>query len=190
MDYDVVPYLFLKGTLVLELVAFLTSHMIDSRDITTLHEGIFRRCIYPSKDEAGRFNCLWWSADTYNTDRGSLKFVTILTFLSLFLVGFTCIYAVLSYYYRELRERARNFNYSMAIANALNVLLLLLILIIYTFVYATDTRAIGKLLLFASRHKCCSSIIRLSYLFKVVVQLHLSSPGLTTCCTVHWPQTS
>lgn len=77
------PYVLLFSTLVLELFAFMTSHMVDSRNFSTLHEGLFKRCIYPIRDGGGgmvgpttesenAFTCLWWSADTFNADRGIL----------------------------------------------------------------------------------------------------------------------
>jgi hypothetical protein len=67
---SLLPYILLTTTLVIELIAFLTSHMIDSRNLPTLHEGIFQRCVYASKSDPTQFNCLWWSADTYNADSG------------------------------------------------------------------------------------------------------------------------
>ncbi len=73
---NLIPYVLLTTTLVIELVAFLTSHMVDSRNIPSLHEGIFQRCVYPNKSEPSQFNCLWWSADTYNADNGNfLSFI-------------------------------------------------------------------------------------------------------------------
>lgn len=137
---SILPYILLSTTFILELIAFLSSHMIDSRNLNTLHEGIFYRCVYPNKADPNTFNCLWWSADTYSTDNGSLKAVTIFTFLTLFLMGFTIMYSVLSYYYEELR--AYKYNASMAIANLINVVLLLLIILIYSFGYARDTKII------------------------------------------------
>ena len=50
--------------------------------------------------------------------KGSLKVITIFTFLSLILVGFTILYGILSYYYEELR--AYKYNQTMATANAIN----------------------------------------------------------------------
>lgn len=71
VDYEQsTPYVLLFSTLVLELFAFMTSHMVDSRNFTTLHEGLFKRCIYPVRDGENTFNCLWWSADTFSSDRG------------------------------------------------------------------------------------------------------------------------
>jgi hypothetical protein len=75
-DYEsLLPYGLMKSTLVLELVAFLTSHMVDSRSVDTLHEGLFQRCIYPTKLNSSMFNCLWWSADTFNSDRSKPNFL-------------------------------------------------------------------------------------------------------------------
>ncbi|CAF0714866.1 unnamed protein product [Brachionus calyciflorus] len=136
----VLPYLLLKLTLVFELVSFLSSHMIDSRNYTTLHEGLFQRCVYPVTQDPYSFKCLWWSADTFNTDRTSLQVVAILAFISLFLTGFTLIFGVISGYMTELR--GTNYRASMSIASAINVFLLLIILVVYSFVYAGDTKVI------------------------------------------------
>lgn len=73
IDFEqALPYILMVSTLVLELLAFMTSHMVDSRTFGTLHEGLFQRCIYPNKDDPNSFNCLWWSADTFNADRGKV----------------------------------------------------------------------------------------------------------------------
>jgi hypothetical protein len=72
--------------------------------------------------------------------------VTVMAFLSLFLVGFTIIFGLMSFYYRELRSNS--YNVYMALANGLNVIFLFLIVIVYTFVYASDTKWIGKLFFF------------------------------------------
>ncbi len=115
---NMLPYILLTTTLVIELIAFLSSHMIDSRNIPTLHEGIFQRCVYASKEDPTQFNCLWWSADTFNADNGSLKCITVLVFFSLILLGLTLMYGILSYYYEELR--AYRYNQIMASSNAVN----------------------------------------------------------------------
>lgn len=73
VEYEsIMPYVLMKLTLLFELIAFLTSHMVDSRTLDTLHEGLFQRCIYPSKIDPNTFSCMWWSADTFGADRGKL----------------------------------------------------------------------------------------------------------------------
>ena len=78
---SLVPYILLISTLVLELIAFLSSHMIDSRNFPDLHEGIFQRCTYLNQTtinivtanqttEPAQFYCMWWSADTFYSDNG------------------------------------------------------------------------------------------------------------------------
>lgn len=71
------PNILFKSTLVLELIAFLSSHLIDNRNEPTLHEGLLSRCIYPKKLGEGmglEYHCLWWSFDTFMTDRGFFCF--------------------------------------------------------------------------------------------------------------------
>lgn len=87
----ILPYLLMKLTLIFELIAFLSSHMIDSRNYTTLHEGIFQRCVYPVTQDPYTFKCLWWSADTFNTDRSFL--IQVLNF---FLVTFFLSFIAIS----------------------------------------------------------------------------------------------
>ena len=72
----VVPSLLLVATFVLEYVAFLTSHMIDSRSLASLHVGIFLRCSYPiTIGHRNEFRCLWWSDDTFNHDESKNGFI-------------------------------------------------------------------------------------------------------------------
>ncbi len=71
----VVPALLLLATFSLEYVAFLTSHMIDSRSLASLHVGIFLRCSYPiTIGNRNEFRCLWWSDDTFNHDESKFYF--------------------------------------------------------------------------------------------------------------------
>ncbi|RNA38054.1 hypothetical protein BpHYR1_051011 [Brachionus plicatilis] len=136
----ILPYLLMKLTLVFELISFLSSHMIDSRNFTSLHEGIFQRCVYPVSQDPYTFKCLWWSADTFNTDRTPLQLVTVLAFISMFLIGLTLLFGVVSGYLTELR--GTNYKPSMSIALIANAIILLIILIVYSFVYAGDTKVI------------------------------------------------
>ena len=95
-----------------------------------------------------------------------MQFVTIAAFLSIFLIGFTALFSIFTYYYPDLRTQA--YKTGMTTANAINgklcllcllnfrwysnrifsisfqVILLLLIAIVYTFVYAGDTKLIRK----------------------------------------------
>ena len=87
VDYEQsTPYVLLFSTLALELLAFMTSHMVDSRNFNTLHEGLFKRCIYPIKDPSlvgeNQFSCLWWSADTFSADRGFLTYLIVFFFIN------------------------------------------------------------------------------------------------------------
>ena len=61
-------YGLLAATIIIELVAFLTTHMIDSRHISSLHDGIFQRCVYTQAQHTNVFYCLWWSPDMFSTD--------------------------------------------------------------------------------------------------------------------------
>jgi hypothetical protein len=65
-----------------------------------------------------------------------------MAFISLFLMGFTVIFGLMSFYYKELR--ANNYSLSMSVANGINCIVLFLIVIVYTFVYAGDTKLIRK----------------------------------------------
>ena len=65
----VFKHILLGVTLILELVAFMTAHMIGSRNLKDLHDGIFYRCTYPRADYSSGFNCLWWTSDTFNIDK-------------------------------------------------------------------------------------------------------------------------
>jgi hypothetical protein len=76
------PHLLLGITLGLELVAFMTAHMIGSRNLKQLHDGIFFRCTYPSRNDAIGFNCLWWSSDTFNIDKRILKLPILLVIIN------------------------------------------------------------------------------------------------------------
>lgn len=71
---NLLQHLLLGATLVLELISFLTAHMIGSRNLKQLHDGIFFRCTYPSRDYSTGFYCLWWSSDTFNIDKRKLPF--------------------------------------------------------------------------------------------------------------------
>lgn len=51
-----------------EMVAFLTSYMIESRSLKYLHDGIFHRCVYPNQAREAHYKCLWWSSDMFSTD--------------------------------------------------------------------------------------------------------------------------
>jgi hypothetical protein len=65
---SLLAHILLGLTLILELICFLTAHMIGSRNLKSLHDGIFFRCTYPSRDYSIGFNCFWWSSDTFNID--------------------------------------------------------------------------------------------------------------------------
>lgn len=142
-----IPYILMKCTLVFELISFLTSHMVDSRVVGVVHEGLFHRCKTSLVNLVNATNCFWWSADTFANDRASLQCVTVLAFLSLFLIGFTVLFGHLSYFYRELRST--NYTAGMTIANALNVVMLLIIVIVYTFVYSGDEKTTSAFLVFS-----------------------------------------
>ena len=79
----VVPSLLLLATFAFEYVAFLTSHMIDSRSLASLHVGIFLRCSYPiTIGNRNEFRCLWWSDDTFNHDESKIFIlICIITWL-------------------------------------------------------------------------------------------------------------
>ena len=66
-------YIFLLATLVIELVSFLTSHMIDGRFLPNLHEGIFQRCTFQYRYKPTKYHCYWWTDDTFRVDGGEKK---------------------------------------------------------------------------------------------------------------------
>jgi hypothetical protein len=137
---SVMPLVLTKLTLVFEFIAFLTSHLVDSRGDASLHEGLFVRCTHPSRFGLGNYTCFWWSADTFGRDSGSLQFVTVLAFVSLIVLGLSVLYSWLAWYYNKLETR--HYKVAMATVNGLNAIMLLLFVIVYTFGYAGDTKII------------------------------------------------
>ena len=67
-----IPFILLLVTNVLELVGFLSSHMVDNRYLSAVHEGIFQRCT-SLRHNMDRFICYWWSSDTFLEDKSKEK---------------------------------------------------------------------------------------------------------------------
>ena len=81
-----IPFILLLVTNVLELVGFLSSHMVDNRYLSSVHEGIFQRCT-SLRHNMDYFICYWWSADTFMEDKSNerkeiLQNFRLLLFLS------------------------------------------------------------------------------------------------------------
>ncbi len=72
-------FIFLLGTICAQLIAFLTSHMIDNNYDPTVHEGIYQRCGTPvgyfmgiNTNIGGLFGmtpmCNWWNSRIFDFD--------------------------------------------------------------------------------------------------------------------------
>lgn len=138
--YTLIPYILLFVTFVIEMIAFLTGHMVDNRFLSNLHEGIFLRCVYADKNNPTQFNCLWWTSDTFQRDPATLKIVTLLVFFSLISLGLAVVYMLFCTVYREIRSKKDRV--LLTAVSGVNSVFLVLILLIYMFGYATDTRVI------------------------------------------------
>lgn len=134
-----IPFILLLVTNVLELVGFLSSHMVDNRYLSSVHEGIFQRCT-SLRHNMDRFICYWWSSDTFMEDKTSLQVCTILAFITLFLVGFVFVFGIFGYFYKKIRTR--KFQYLLSSLMFLNAAIIATIVLVFTYAYATETRFI------------------------------------------------
>ncbi len=126
---NLLPNLLTITCWIIEMVAFLTPYMIESRSLRHLHDGIFHRCVYPevglpiSGSRVAGFRCLWWSDDTFWIDTSSLKFCTIMAFISLITIGLMAVFSVMqsllfTSFCKEMH--IRRYNFVMAFGHAIN----------------------------------------------------------------------
>lgn len=100
---------------IIEMVAFLTSYMIESRSLKHLHDGIFYRCVYPMIGNSNSFRCLWWSNDTFWIDPGKLNGIQVykkygkVGYSSLYLLSVHAILYMLGLHFAYLHGLASHF---------------------------------------------------------------------------------
>ena len=100
-----ISFILLIGTICAQLIAFLTSHMIDNHFDYTVHEGIYQRCgspfgHYMHSNLGAMFGmtpkCNWWNSRVFDFDPIALKIVAILGFISFSNLGFVFFLGLLS----------------------------------------------------------------------------------------------